>query len=98
MICLDTANSAYSFRGELLALVKRPTGWIALNKIADVLGLCGTYEIHEGIKKLQTEFAGLWCLRKQGHGYILQCSQQVWPAIEQGALDYLRQLEAGRKP
>ena len=97
MIRLDTANPAYSFRSEILALVKRPPGYIALKELSYVMGLCGTYELRISLKGLIPEFRGLTLQRRKGTGTTLQCTQEAWPTIEYCAADYLRRLEAGRR-
>ena len=97
MIHLDTANPAYSFRHEVLALIKPPPGYIKLSEIADLLGLCGTFYVREAIKELQRAYAGITIRRRKKIGYTLQCTAPAWPIVSHNALDYLKRLEAGRR-
>ena len=96
MVHLDTQNPAYSFRNEILSLVKRPPGWIALKELSYVMGLCGTYELRISLKGLLPEFRGLTLQRRKGTGTTLQCTEEAWPIIEYCASDYLGRLEAGK--
>ncbi len=99
MIHLDTANPAYSFRLEILVLIKPPPGYIKLSEIADLLGLVGTFYVREAITELQRAYAGIKIRRRKGIiGSTLQCTAHAWPTVSGRGLDYLKRLEAGRKP
>ena len=100
MIHLDTTNSAYDFKREVLACVKKPPGSIRLSEMATLFDLCGDFEIKQAIKHLQKEFAGLSIQRSwlDEPGLRLVCTREAWPIVERYAAEYLERLDVGRMP